>query len=133
MLGNHEKKKAIFLIKSRSKIGKTNSSEDHEIKSSSSPKINQKLFTSTFYKQLDSTKSILKGKISIDFANFRLGSTDSSKNLPAPVPLHRYSKSENKMLPSEEKYELDDLLLNESLISRKNEKLLRTFVSVIIR
>lgn len=73
------------------------------------PAAADKMFTSTFYKQLDQTRNIL----------------ESANSSNAPLPLHRYSKSVNPIEgKTQVKPSLEDLLLNESLISRKNEKIL---------
>ena len=62
ILSNHYKKKAIFLIRSRSKIGKTSSVEESESGKSGSPRKPDMMFTSKFYKELDSSKSIALGR-----------------------------------------------------------------------
>lgn len=54
---------------------------------------------------------------------------EESKGHEQP-PLQKYSQSENQnMYRRPTCVEFDDLLMNESLITKKNEKLLKTFVS----
>lgn len=59
MLKNQYRKHSIFMMRSRSKNPKASNAEDTTKRKSNSPKKIEDIFTSTFYKKLDETKSLL--------------------------------------------------------------------------
>lgn len=67
MLSNIERKTAIFMIKSRMKNSKFSLSEENSSGNPTSPRKTEKMFTSTFYEQLNEknknmSRKDIKGK-----------------------------------------------------------------------